>query len=201
MREGKNREIKNVLGALGLEVNRLIRISYGPFQLGSLDEGAIQEVKSRTLRDQLGSRLIERAGANFDAPLFDDNNSGKDTKKKPDSPKRQPQRSGDEGRRKPAGKQTREERREQGRERLDTKKRDDKPSKRPPPRSRASNVWMGPGARPMSQKKKDAGAASGDHKARTGKTTKSRPAGAGKPVSKRSPAKGGGRSRHADRRR
>ncbi len=39
LREGKNREIKNVLGALGLDVNRLIRISYGPFQLGDLPEG------------------------------------------------------------------------------------------------------------------------------------------------------------------
>jgi 23S rRNA pseudouridine2605 synthase len=50
LREGKNREIKNVLGALGLDVNRLIRISYGPFQLGELEEGHVVEVKSRTLR-------------------------------------------------------------------------------------------------------------------------------------------------------
>ncbi len=41
LREGKNREIKNVLGALGLDVNRLIRISYGPFQLGDLPEGHV----------------------------------------------------------------------------------------------------------------------------------------------------------------
>ena len=37
MREGKNREVKNVLGHLGLAVNRLIRVSFGPFQLGELD--------------------------------------------------------------------------------------------------------------------------------------------------------------------
>ena len=48
LREGKNREVKNVLGALGLEVNRLIRISYGPFQLGDLPAhmrlaGAVQQ--------------------------------------------------------------------------------------------------------------------------------------------------------------
>ncbi|WP_309083862.1 pseudouridine synthase [Chelativorans sp.] len=69
LREGKNREVKNVLGALGLDVTRLIRISYGPFQLGELPEGAIQEIKGRTLRDQLGERLIEEAGANFEAPI------------------------------------------------------------------------------------------------------------------------------------
>ena len=40
LREGKNREVKNILGALGLDVTRLIRISYGPFQLGELAEGA-----------------------------------------------------------------------------------------------------------------------------------------------------------------
>ena len=57
MREGKNREVKNVLGHLGLAVNRLIRVSFGPFQLGDLPEGAVEEVKTRTLRDQLGDRI------------------------------------------------------------------------------------------------------------------------------------------------
>ncbi|RFC65348.1 pseudouridine synthase [Fulvimarina endophytica] len=69
LREGKNREVKNVLGALGLDVNRLIRLSFGPFQLGDLEEGAVREVKGRTLRDQLGDRLIEEAGADFDGPI------------------------------------------------------------------------------------------------------------------------------------
>jgi 23S rRNA pseudouridine2605 synthase len=69
LREGKNREIKNVLSALGLDVNRLIRISFGPFQLGDVREGDVVEIKSRTLREQLGARLIEESGANFDAPL------------------------------------------------------------------------------------------------------------------------------------
>ncbi|WP_353622829.1 pseudouridine synthase [Rhizobium sp. CC-CFT758] len=72
LREGKNREIKNVLGALGLEVNRLIRISYGPFQLGDLPEGEALEVRGRTLRDQLGPRLIDEAKANFEAPLYNE---------------------------------------------------------------------------------------------------------------------------------
>lgn len=69
LREGKNREVKNILGALGLEVTRLIRISYGPFQLEDLPEGHVLEIKGRVLRDQLGERLIEEAGANFDAEI------------------------------------------------------------------------------------------------------------------------------------
>ena len=68
IREGKNREVRNVLGALGLTVNRLIRISFGPFQLGDLPEGGIQEVKTRTLREQIGERIAVMAGADFDAP-------------------------------------------------------------------------------------------------------------------------------------
>ncbi|PWJ76907.1 pseudouridine synthase [Pseudaminobacter salicylatoxidans] len=70
LREGKNREVRNILGALGLTVTRLIRISYGPFQLGELPEGHVQELSGRTLRDQLGERLIEEAGANFDADII-----------------------------------------------------------------------------------------------------------------------------------
>jgi 23S rRNA pseudouridine2605 synthase len=69
MREGKNREVKNVLGHLGLKVNRLIRLSFGPFQLGELAPGAIVEVKTRTLRDQLGERIAALAGADFSGPI------------------------------------------------------------------------------------------------------------------------------------
>ncbi|GHD14069.1 pseudouridine synthase [Tianweitania populi] len=68
LREGKNREVKNVLGALGLDVTRLIRISYGPFQLGELPEGTVSELKGRYLRDQLGERLMAESGAVFDLP-------------------------------------------------------------------------------------------------------------------------------------
>ncbi|MBZ9703987.1 MULTISPECIES: pseudouridine synthase [unclassified Mesorhizobium] len=69
LREGKNREVKNILGALGLDVTRLIRISYGPFQLDELPEGHVLEIKGKVLRDQLGERLIEESGANFDAEI------------------------------------------------------------------------------------------------------------------------------------
>jgi 23S rRNA pseudouridine2605 synthase len=65
LREGKNREIKRVLEHLGLAVTRLIRISFGPFQLLELKEGAVEEVKTRVLKDQLGEALIAEAGCIF----------------------------------------------------------------------------------------------------------------------------------------
>ena len=69
LREGKNREVKNVLGSLGLEVTRLIRVSFGPFTLGDLEPGAVQEIRGRILRDQLGDRLIEQAGCDFESEI------------------------------------------------------------------------------------------------------------------------------------
>lgn len=54
LKEGKNREIRRALEAVGLIVNRLIRISYGPFQLGDLKAGGVEEVRPKILRDQLG---------------------------------------------------------------------------------------------------------------------------------------------------
>ncbi|MEM6914869.1 MAG: RNA pseudouridine synthase, partial [Pseudomonadota bacterium] len=54
LREGKNREIRRAMAEIGLDVNRLIRISYGPFQLKALKPGEVEEVRPRILRDQLG---------------------------------------------------------------------------------------------------------------------------------------------------
>src|ERR1700730_8006620 len=73
LREGQNREIKCVLEHIGLRVNRLIRLSFGPFQLGLLAEGAVEEVRTRVLRDQLGPALAKAAGADFSSPLHSEN--------------------------------------------------------------------------------------------------------------------------------
>jgi 23S rRNA pseudouridine2605 synthase len=51
--EGKNREVRNVMEALGLQVNRLIRLSYGPYQLGDLPIGSVMEVPQKTLKEQI----------------------------------------------------------------------------------------------------------------------------------------------------
>lgn len=57
LREGKNREIRKALAAVGMTVNRLIRISYGPFQLGNLQPGEVKSVPERVLQDQCGHFL------------------------------------------------------------------------------------------------------------------------------------------------
>jgi 23S rRNA pseudouridine2605 synthase len=53
LREGRNREVRRVLAHLGLQVSRLIRVAYGPFQLGNLARGAVDEVPGKVLREQL----------------------------------------------------------------------------------------------------------------------------------------------------
>ena len=62
IREGKNREVRRIMDHLGLTVNRLIRISFGPFMLGDLETGQIEEVKTSVLKDQLGPRLSRQLG-------------------------------------------------------------------------------------------------------------------------------------------
>ncbi|MBM6592715.1 pseudouridine synthase [Microvirga pudoricolor] len=69
LREGKNREVKRILEHLGLQVNRLIRLSFGPFQLGDLEDGLVEEVKTRILKDQLGDALALEAGVDFESPV------------------------------------------------------------------------------------------------------------------------------------
>lgn len=169
LREGKNREIKNVLGALGLEVNRLIRISYGPFQLGDLPEGKVLEVRGRMLRDQLGPRLIEESKANFDAPIYthgvetEEEETAAPAKKPGREPKAEWGRDERPAEKKRAPKDWSDkgDRREKALGRLDTRRDDgksgdkfgDKP-KRPAgnTKGRTANVWMAPGARPLGEK-------------------------------------------------
>lgn len=60
--EGKNREVRNIMRHLGLTVNRLIRTAYGPFQLGALKEGDVEEVNGKILKEQLGKKLSQEIG-------------------------------------------------------------------------------------------------------------------------------------------
>ncbi|MCW1750650.1 pseudouridine synthase [Rhizobium acaciae] len=160
LREGKNREIKNVLGALGLDVNRLIRISYGPFQLGDLPEGHVVEVRGRTLRDQLGPRLIEEAKANFDAPIYNAAAVAAEEEAEPAAPEKRerPRRDEDKRERALSRLDTKRDVRHGGArkedDRRDGGRRDDEKPKRPQPlgQRRSANVWMAPGARPLGEK-------------------------------------------------
>lgn len=85
IREGKNREIKKVLESLGLRVNRLIRVAFGPFMLGDLPEGTAKEVETAALRAELGEKIVADSGADFDAPLVSDDDRVTARKGKPNA--------------------------------------------------------------------------------------------------------------------
>ncbi len=89
LREGKNREIRRAMEEVGLSVNRLIRVSYGPFQLGDLKPGAVEEVRRKILRDQLGLEALDVAPTGTAVK--------KPTVKRPGGPKTSGQRPGASG--------------------------------------------------------------------------------------------------------
>ena len=60
LKEGKSREIRQVMAHLGLRVNRLIRTAYGPFQLGDLPPGAVKEVAPKILRDKIAAYFAQK---------------------------------------------------------------------------------------------------------------------------------------------
>ncbi|EDQ05079.1 Ribosomal large subunit pseudouridine synthase B [Sulfitobacter indolifex] len=68
LREGRNREIRRAMEAVGLTVNRLIRTSYGPFQLGELKTGEVEELRRKIVRDQLGLELEDPTGTAVKKP-------------------------------------------------------------------------------------------------------------------------------------
>jgi 23S rRNA pseudouridine2605 synthase len=168
------------LGALGLDVTRLIRVSYGPFQLGELAEGDVRELRGRALREQLGERLIEEAGANFDAPVatpFSRKQPEAQAEKQETTRSPRPARGPriEEGGLIRNRKREREQKRENALGRLTTRgprperaeKRDESASRR-----RSANVWMAPGARP--------GRAKANEDRTTGEATRSKDSPAGK---------------------
>ena len=65
LREGKNREVRKILSTLGLEVTRLIRLSFGPFALADLEPGAVEEVPQREMAEQVGGKMAAELGLRF----------------------------------------------------------------------------------------------------------------------------------------
>jgi 23S rRNA pseudouridine2605 synthase len=137
IREGKNREVRNVMDHLGLKVNRLIRVSFGPFELGNLRDGAVEEIETEELKAALGEDVVREAGCDFTGPMVDHSVATLPVPRKP--------RRDDE----------RKDRRRD--ETHDEKQRDEKrrnEPRRPPPRKRRDRARSGPRpSRPMPSRK------------------------------------------------
>jgi len=149
LREGKNREVKNILAHLGLEVARLIRVSYGPFQLADIKAGEVREIKGRTLREQLGERLVAASNANFDAPILTHM-----PQKAPSSPPRQDGEKNKTARRQEWISSSAAKPRQFKGKGLAKQDENQEPSPRKiHNKSNNTNVWMAPGNRPLGKNK------------------------------------------------
>jgi 23S rRNA pseudouridine2605 synthase len=139
IREGRNREVRNVLAHLGLQVNRLIRVEFGPFGLGALAAGAIEEVDTGSLRAQLGARIIGEAGCDFTSPIAERPADPLPSREEPRELRRM-HRAGDRqhesGRREHASARRDSDERRPPRKR----ERDERPEK-PPGRPRRGHAW------------------------------------------------------------
>jgi 23S rRNA pseudouridine2605 synthase len=164
IREGKNREVRNVLGALGLQVSRLIRVSFGPFQLGELPAGAVEEVKTRALREQLGEDIARSAGCDFSAPVITPAAAHHPAR----MPARPDDRASDSGRERPptandSKERTPSHRHHRAQDQRQRSKRppfDDRPSPKPKRKPKSGPLWRdfdAPGRRTFRGSRRDAG--------------------------------------------
>lgn len=87
LREGKNREIRRVMEHLGYPVSRLIRVAYGPFQLGNLVEGEVREVAGKVLAEQLGEKPAKRPRTGQDRSAQDRSGQNRDNQARPEKKK------------------------------------------------------------------------------------------------------------------
>jgi 23S rRNA pseudouridine2605 synthase len=101
--EGKNREVRRVLESLGLQVNRLIRIAYGPFALGALARGAVEEVGPRVVREQLGHLIAPALLPKGDRAQYRGASAAAATSGEVDPPRQRRSAKGGDGTIKPKG--------------------------------------------------------------------------------------------------
>jgi len=152
LREGKNREVKTILGHLGLDVARLIRVSYGPFQLGDMAASEVKEIRGRTLQDQLGERLCQAANVDFDAPILNPTIRSNPARTQINIAQQQDERGREhhKGRREWISSSPPRQRQFKGTsENFD----EDQQKKKTRNKSNNANVWMAPGARPQGKKR------------------------------------------------
>lgn len=142
LREGKNREIKRILEHLGLQVNRLIRMSFGPFQLGDLEVGLVEEVRTKVLKDQLGTALAAEAGVDFESPVREPIAPFGSTKKEREDRSERPSRFGrDRDDERPRRRRDDDERHFRGRSDDRRGQDEEEPKKRPSRLEPKKSVW------------------------------------------------------------